>query len=51
MPPLAPDYTVFVRGFHNSALVRLETVFQTSDAWWDVDNAEDLSERCGLTHR
>jgi hypothetical protein len=40
-PPVAPDYTVFVRGFHNSALVRLETIFQTGDAWWDVDDARD----------
>jgi hypothetical protein len=34
-PPIAPDYVVFVRGYHNEAFDDLLSVHSGGSAWWD----------------
>jgi hypothetical protein len=33
-PPIAPGYTVYVRGLHGGALVRLDRVIENGSPWW-----------------
>jgi len=34
-PPIAPEYVVFVRGYHNDAFVDLLSIHSGGSAWWN----------------
>jgi hypothetical protein len=35
-PPIAPEYVVFVRGYHNDAFVDLLSIHSGGTPWWDL---------------
>ena len=47
-PPIAPGYVVFVRGYHNEALVELLSVHSGGPVWWD--NPAPDQELIGPNH-
>lgn len=39
-PPLAPGYAIFIRGYHNDALVGLLSVLDGGSVWWDSSTTQ-----------
>jgi hypothetical protein len=40
-PPIAPDYVVFVRGYHNEAFAELLSIQSGGSVWWDKAAIQD----------
>jgi hypothetical protein len=41
-PPIAPEYAVFVRGYHNEAFADLLSVHSGGSAWWGKEGTGAL---------